>query len=43
MQNTINSVQAGLSRQGLNFKDLGSLKIPIPPLEEQQKINGEGV
>ena len=38
MQNVINSVQGGLSRQGLNFKDLGNLYIPIPKFEEQQKI-----
>jgi len=38
MQNMINSVQGGISRQGLNFKDLGNLHIPIPKFEEQQKI-----
>lgn len=38
MQNIINSVQVGLSRQGLNFKDLGNFLIPIPNSNEQQKI-----
>jgi len=38
MQSRINSIQAGLSRQGLNFKDIGNFLIIIPSITEQEKI-----
>jgi type I restriction enzyme S subunit len=38
-QNQIDSFQAGGNRQGLNFSQIRSLEIPIPPdKKEQQKI-----
>lgn len=38
-QNQIDSFQAGGNRQGLNFVQIRSFQIPVPPtLEEQQKI-----
>ena len=38
-QNQIDSFQAGGNRQGLNFQQIRSFKIPLPPTEdEQQKI-----
>jgi|GEM_PF-145634 len=37
-QNQINSFQAGGNRQGLNFEQIRSFPIPLPPLPEQQKI-----
>lgn len=38
-QKQIDSFQAGGNRQGLNFSQIRSLKIPIPPIRsEQQKI-----
>ena len=38
MQNLINSTQAGLSRQGLTFKEIGNFSVVCPPINEQQKI-----
>lgn len=37
-QNLINSFQAGGNRQGLNFEQIKSFKIPLPPLPEQRAI-----
>lgn len=38
-QNQIDSFQAGGNRQGLNFAQIRSFSIPLPPkIEEQQKI-----
>lgn len=37
-QDIIDSFQAGGNRQGLNFENIKSFLIPIPPLPEQQKI-----
>ena len=37
-QNLINSYQAGGNRQGLNFEQIKSFKIPLPSLPEQQAI-----
>lgn len=39
-QGQINSFQAGGNRQGLNFNQIKSIKIPLPPLSEQQAITG---
>jgi len=38
MQDIINSSQAGLSRQGLNFEEIGNYLIPIPHIDEQKEI-----
>lgn len=38
-QHMINSSQAGLSRQGLNFHELKSFIIPLPSLDEQMQIS----
>jgi len=38
MQDIINSSQAGLSRQGLNFEEIGNFLIPIPHIDEQKEI-----
>ena len=37
-QKTIDAFQAGGNRQGLNFQQIGSFPIPLPPLSEQQRI-----
>lgn len=37
-QNLIDSFQAGGNRQGLNYKQIRSFKIPLPPLPEQKAI-----
>lgn len=37
-QNLIDSYQAGGNRQGLNFEQIKSFKIPLPPLPEQKAI-----
>ncbi len=37
-QKQIDQFQAGGNRQGLNFEQIRSFKIPFPPLPEQQKI-----
>lgn len=37
-QKYIDDFQSGGNRQGLNFKQIASIKIPIPPLPEQQAI-----
>ncbi len=37
-QKQIDSFQAGGNRQGLNFSQIRSFKIPLPPLVEQQRI-----
>jgi len=37
-QNQIDNFQAGGNRQGLNFSQIRSFSIPLPPLPEQQKI-----
>ncbi|ERL56974.1 Type I restriction-modification system, specificity subunit S [Psychrobacter aquaticus CMS 56] len=37
-QKQIEQCQAGGNRQGLNFEQIKSFKIPFPPLPEQQKI-----
>lgn len=37
-QNKIESFQAGGNRQGLNFQQIKSIAIPLPPLPEQQAI-----
>jgi len=38
LQEQINSLQNGASRQGLNFDQIKKLKIPLPSLEIQQQI-----
>ena len=35
-QNQIDEFQAGGNRQGLNFKQIGSFRIPVPPIDEQR-------
>ena len=37
-QDQINRFQAGGNREGLNFAQIRSMEIPIPPLPEQKKI-----
>ncbi|AMN50645.1 restriction endonuclease subunit S [Psychrobacter sp. P2G3] len=37
-QKQIEQCQAGGNRQGLNFEQIKSFKLPVPPLPEQQKI-----
>lgn len=37
-QHLINSYQAGGNRQGLNFEQIRSFKIPLPPVDEQALI-----
>ncbi|MCA6518192.1 MAG: restriction endonuclease subunit S, partial [Pseudanabaena sp. M110S1SP2A07QC] len=37
-QNQIDSFQAGGNRQGLNFAQIRSFSLPLPLIEEQQKI-----
>jgi type I restriction enzyme S subunit len=37
-QKLIDSYQAGGNRQGLNFEQIKSFKIPLPPLPEQRRI-----
>ena len=37
-QKQIEQCQAGGNRQGLNFEQIKSFKVPVPPLPEQQKI-----
>ena len=37
-QKQIEQFQAGGNRQGLNFEQIKSFKLPVPPLPEQQKI-----
>jgi type I restriction enzyme S subunit len=37
-QKQISDLQAGGNRQGLNFEQIRSFAIPVPPLEEQRKI-----
>ena len=37
-QNLIDSFQAGGNRQGLNFEQIKSFKVPLPPLAEQKAI-----
>jgi len=37
-QNQINRFQAGGNREGLNFQQIRSFKIPLPSIEEQRKI-----
>ncbi len=37
-QNLIDSFQAGGNRQGLNFEQIRSFLVPLPPLPEQQNI-----
>ncbi len=37
-QNMIHSSHHGLSREGLTFSQIGSFPIPIPTIEEQEKI-----
>ena len=37
-QNLIDSCQAGGNRQGLNFEQIKSFRIPVPPLKEQTAI-----
>ena len=37
-QKQVEQCQAGGNRQGLNFEQIKSFKIPFPPLPEQQKI-----
>lgn len=37
-QKQIDQFQAGGNRQGLNFEQIRSFKIPLPPYSEQQKI-----
>ncbi len=37
-QTTIMRFQAGGNREGLNFEQIRSIEIPLPPLPEQQKI-----
>lgn len=36
-QRQIDSFQAGGNRQGLNFSQVGSIKIPLPPAESEQR------
>jgi type I restriction enzyme S subunit len=42
-QRQIASLQAGGNREGLNFRQIGSIVIPKPPLPEQQAIAGASV
>lgn len=37
-QNSINYVQNGANREGLNFEHIKKFSIPLPPLSEQQQI-----
>ena len=37
-QNQIEKFQAGGNREGLNFQQIRSFKIPFPPLQEQKRI-----
>lgn len=37
-QDNINSLQTGVTRQGLNYDQIKAIKINLPPLEEQQEI-----
>lgn len=37
-KNLLNQLQAGGAQQNLNVKAINHLKIPLPPLEEQEKI-----
>lgn len=37
-QNSINYVQNGANREGLNFEQIKKFSIPLPPLSEQQQI-----
>ena len=37
-QKQIEQCQAGGNRQGLNFEQIKSFKLPVPPFPEQQKI-----
>lgn len=37
-QKQVDQFQAGGNRQGLNFEQVGSFRLPRPPLPEQQKI-----
>lgn len=37
-QYLINNAQSGATRQGLNHENIRKIKIPIPPLSEQQKF-----
>lgn len=38
-QRQIRSFQAGGNREGLNFKQIGSIVLPLPSLEEQSRIS----
>lgn len=38
IKNTIASEESGTSREGLNFRQIGRMTIPVLPLEEQQTI-----
>jgi type I restriction enzyme S subunit len=38
IKNTIASEESGTSREGLNFRQVGRMSLPLPPLEEQQAI-----
>ncbi|MCK5514095.1 MAG: restriction endonuclease subunit S, partial [Deltaproteobacteria bacterium] len=38
-QSQIQELQAGLSREGLNFKQVRGIKIPLPPISEQNDIS----
>ncbi len=37
-QRQIQDLQAGLSREGLNFQQVRAIRLPLPPLAEQRKI-----
>ena len=37
-QNQIFRLQAGGNREGINFQEIRSFKIPLPSIQEQQKI-----
>jgi type I restriction enzyme, S subunit len=39
LQTIIQSSQVGLSREGLNFKEIGNFVFPLPSLSEQNKIS----
>ena len=38
LQNSIMKMQVGVTREGLNFKQVRSLPFPLPPVEEQKEM-----
>lgn len=39
VQDQILSIQVGGNRDGLNFEQVGNLRVPLPPIEEQRRIS----